>query len=262
MLIEKILEEAQPYLLDRKIKDAVIGLSLIGIELDNGDIGLAYMLREHLPPGCSVFGFAQDIIGADAYEIAQLAKSGDDDAKRGVGMAVLTAGSRQLELVDSGLKDNNFGLKVNAEDVVGMIGFIPPIASNFSKQVKELIIFDEGISRCENGKNELIQPIEKQKELLPNCDIVIISGTSFINHTIDSLLQLCSGAREIILIGASTPMYPKAFINTNISVLAGSWWDNGLKDSLFKKISLSGGIHHIQDAMIKKNINIRKNRII
>ena len=109
MLIDLVLKEAKPYLSGRKIEDAVIGLSLIGVELDNNDIGLAYTLREHLPPGCSVFGFAQEIIGANAYEIAQLARMGSDDAQRGVGMAVITAGSRQLDLPDEDKGEPFFG---------------------------------------------------------------------------------------------------------------------------------------------------------
>lgn len=258
MLIEQILKEAKPYLIDRTIKDAVLGISLIGVELDNGDIGLAYMLREHLPAGCSTFGFGQKLIGSNAYNICQLALYGSDDAQRGVGVATLTAGSRQLILTDEDQDDAYFGLKVNSTDIVGMIGYIPPVADRFAKKVKELIIFDEDISRGGEEKcNSIITPMEKQEKLLPNCDIVIISGTTFINHTIDNLLEICLRAREIVIVGSSTPMYPKAFSSTNVSVLAGSWWKNNLKDSLFKKISLSGGIHHIQDAMIKKAVRIK-----
>lgn len=258
MLIDLVLKEAKPYLVERKIEDAVIGLSLIGVELDNNDIGLAYTLREHLPPGCSVFGFAQEIIGANAYEIAQLARIGSNDAQRGVGIAVITAGSRQMNLRDVEKNEAYFGLEVRPDDIVGMIGFIPPIAKNFAEKVKELIIFDEGISLNNVEKNRYIKPMKKQEELLPSCDVVIISGTACINHTIDNLLKICTGARDIVIVGTSTPMYPKAFLKTNVSVLAGSWWDSRLKADLFKKISLSGGIHHIQNAMIKKAVMAEK----
>ena len=258
MLIDSVLKEAKPYLVERKIEDAVIGLSLIGVELNNNDIGLAYTLREHLPPGCSVFGFAQEIIGADAYEIAQLARIGSDDVQRGVGMAVITAGSRQLNLRDVGKNEAYFGLEVRPDDIVGMIGFIPPVAKKFAERAKELIIFDEGISLNNVEKIDYVKPMEKQEELLPDCNVVIISGTTCINHTIDNLLQVCSGARDIVIVGASTPMYPKAFLETNVSVLAGSWWDSSLKNDLFKKISLSGGIHHIQNSMIKKAVMVER----
>src|SRR5690554_5088976 len=100
MLIDRVLSVAKPYLINHAIMDAVLGLSLIGIELDNRDIGLAYMLRDRLPAGCSAFGFAQELIGRNAYEVAKLARDGQDDAQRGVGMAVLTAGTRQLDLPD------------------------------------------------------------------------------------------------------------------------------------------------------------------
>jgi len=260
MLIDSILVEAEPYLNKRKIKDAVIGISLIGIQLDNNDIGLAYMLRNHLPAGCSVFGFAQEIIGANAYQVAQLAKEGSDDAQRGVGVAVLTAGSRQVDLPDEDKKEAYFGLEVKDDDVVGMIGLIPPVAERFVEKVKELIVFDEGISLSGGIGHKNVKPMKKQEDLLPGCDIVIISGSSFINQSIDNLLQTCSGAREIVIVGSSTPMYPEAFGSTKISVLAGSWWDNNLKEDLFKIISLAGGIHHVQRAMIKKAVRIKKEK--
>lgn len=257
MLIDSILKEARLYLVERKIKDAVLGLSLIGIELDNNDIGLAYMLRSHLPPGCSVFGFAQEIIGANAYEIAQLASSGTDDAQRGVGVAVLTAGTRQLALQNDDNSEVYFGLEVRPTDVVGMVGWIPPVAAKFAEKAKQLYVFDEGVSLSNEKGPAYMKPMEEQDELLPQCDLAIITGSTFINHSIDHLLEVSAKAREIVLVGSSTPMYPEAFAQTKVSVLAGSWWDSHQKESLFKKISLSGGIHHVQPAMLKMSVRIK-----
>ncbi len=258
MLIEKVLESAIPYLENRTIRDGVLGLSLIGIELDNEDIGLSYMLRDRLPPGCSSFGFAQEIIGANALEVAKLAVEGKDDAQRGVGVAVLTAGSNQLDIPDEDLSHPHFGLNIDSKDTIGMIGFIPPVAKRFSEVAREVIVFDKGISHSGGRDLSMIHPMDQQKELLPKCDVVIISGTTMINGTIDQLLDWCDNAREIVMVGSSTPMYPEAFRGTKVTILAGSLWNKAYKETLFKRLSLSCGISHISDAMIKKAIGVPK----
>ncbi|MGI6486519.1 MAG: DUF4213 domain-containing protein [Thermoanaerobacterales bacterium] len=51
------LQVAQPYLKNKKVSDAVIGISLIAVELDNGCIGISYVLREGLDSGCSIFPY-------------------------------------------------------------------------------------------------------------------------------------------------------------------------------------------------------------
>ncbi len=254
MIIDKVLEAAQPYL-DGTVKDLVVGLSLIGVELDNGNIGLSYMSRESLPPGCSVFAFAQDVIGEKASTVAELARSGTDDAQRGVGMAVLSAASRGQDLVDVENSYPSFGVEILSTDTVGMIGHIPPIAEMLSKKVQNLIIFDKAISQSKRVAEE-IYDMKEQVALLPKCDVVLITGTSITNGTIDNLLKLCSNAREIVIVGSSTPMYPEAFKDTNVTVLAGSWWDNSMKEELFKIISTAGGIKHVRPAMNKKAISV------
>lgn len=257
MIIDKILQAAKPYLEGRTIKDAVLGLSLIAIELDNGDIGSSYMLREDLPSGCSVFGFAQDIIGEDAFEVAKLAKEGRDDAQRGVGVAVLTAASYQQNLIDVENPSSTFGVEVLTTDTVGMIGYIPPIADKLWEKAKDVIIFDNGISKSGEEVKGVYEMID-QPRLLPKCDVVLITGTAIINGTIDELLKISSNAREIVMVGSSTPMYPDAFKDTKVTVLAGAWWDNSYKEELFKSISLACGISHVRKVIIKKAVRVIK----
>lgn len=255
MIIDKVLQAARPYLEQRVVKDAVLGLSLIGIELDNGDIGLSYMLREDLPPGCSVFSFAQDIIGTNAYEVAKLVKEGTDDAQRGVGIATLTAGSCQQDLIDVDDRSTTFGVDILPTDIVAMIGYIEPIAEKLSDRARKLIVFDSGVSKS-GKKIDFISDMEDQAKLLPTCHVALITGTTVINGTIDELLKLCKNAREIVLVGASTPMFPEAFKDTNVTVLAGSWWNKNDKEDLFKLISIASGISHVRKSMIKKAVRV------
>ena len=58
------------------------------------------------------------------------------------------------------------------------------------------------------------------------------------------------------MVGSSTPMFPEAFRDTIIKVLAGSWWGNYDKEELFKLISIAGGIAHINKFMIKKAVPV------
>lgn len=255
MIIEKVLNEAKPYFDKVKIRDAVIGLSLIGIELDNSNVGVTYVLREGLQAGCSIFPYAQKVIGHNAYDIARWALDGCDNIQRGIGMAVITAASRSLNLEDADTSVNPFSISVRSTDTIGMIGYIAPVAARLGKKVKRVVAFDEGISKC-GGANDMVMPMEEQTNYLPQCDIVIMSGTTMINGTIDKLLKICKNAREIVLIGSSCPMYPNAFAGTNVKVLAGSWWDTSRKEDIFKIISLAGGISQLRDYSIKKTVRL------
>jgi len=63
-------------------------------------------------------------------------------------------------------------------------------------------------------------PAEEADRILPQCDVVGITGTSFINHTIENLLNLCKNA-YVVLIGPTSPLSPILF-EYGIDVICGS----------------------------------------
>jgi uncharacterized protein len=48
-------------------------------------------------------------------------------------------------------------------------------------------------------------------EFIPKADVVAITGTAFINHTIDHLLALCSPQALVMILGPSTPVTSMLF---------------------------------------------------
>jgi uncharacterized protein (DUF4213/DUF364 family) len=56
---------------------------------------------------------------------------------------------------------------------------------------------------------------------LPRCQIALITATSIITHTVDSLLGAARGCRHVALLGASTPLLAAAFSTARVTTLSG-----------------------------------------
>lgn len=70
-------------------------------------------------------------------------------------------------------------------------------------------------------------PEEAAEDYIPQSDIVAITGTAFINHTIEKLLSLCKKDATVMILGPSTPMFPKLF-DSGISFLSGARVDDSV----------------------------------
>jgi uncharacterized protein (DUF4213/DUF364 family) len=54
-------------------------------------------------------------------------------------------------------------------------------------------------------------PAEQAGEVLPQADVVALTGTSLINHTFDDLIHLCRPDAFVLLLGPSAPLSPVVF---------------------------------------------------
>ena len=64
-------------------------------------------------------------------------------------------------------------------------------------------------------------PEEAAPEILPQADVVAITGMSLINHTLENLLGFCSPNATVIVLGPSTPLSPVLF-DYGVNLLSGS----------------------------------------
>ncbi|NMC13699.1 MAG: DUF364 domain-containing protein [Chloroflexi bacterium] len=64
-------------------------------------------------------------------------------------------------------------------------------------------------------------PEQAAREFIPQAQIIAITGTSLINHTIDNLLSLCPKDSMVMLLGPSTPLSSVLF-NYGISFVSGA----------------------------------------
>ncbi len=251
----QILDAAIPYLAGKTVDDIVIGISLAACRLSDGSIGVAYVLRDELPPECEAFGFAADLVGASAEEAAELFVGGTDNIRRAVGDAVLTAAASGLPDIMDDDSSNAFGINPSESDTVGIVGLIKPVVKQLADKVGKLYVFDRGIFDY-YGDNRVL-PTEREGELLPLCNKVIITGSSTINGSIDRLLEMCENAEKVVIAGSSTPMLAEGWRNTKVTALAGTYWRPECKDEIFRAVSLGGGIAQLKLYSVKKLVKLK-----
>jgi uncharacterized protein len=147
-----------------------------------------------------------------AIELAKFSLS-DDVTKASLGIAAINSLIRVdvekhadldgLQLVSDLAKEKN----------VAVIGHFP-FLERVSEVAKNLWIIER-----HPRPGDITE--EAGKDCLPKSDIVVISGTTLINHTFEGILSLCDAKSVRMLLGPSTPMTPVLF-DYGIDILSGS----------------------------------------
>ena len=96
---------------------------------------------------------------------------------------------------------------------VGVVGHLAEVKKRHGREAKRIYVFEMQPKDAED------LPAEMEDELLPDCDIVIITGSSLANGTLPHLLELCRNSYTI-LTGPSTPQC-RALFDFGIDRLAG-----------------------------------------
>jgi uncharacterized protein (DUF4213/DUF364 family) len=182
--------------------------------------GLASALREddHHRHGQNPVRGAGHLHERSAMELAELARS-DSLLEASIGLAAINA------LLDV---DQEACVELNAEQVildqirsarspdrsrvvvVGHFPFIPRVREAAS----QLWVLEK-----HPGEGDL--PAEAASEVIPQADVVAITGTSLINHTFEELMGLCRPEAFVLVLGPTAPLSPVLF-NYGVDVISGT----------------------------------------
>lgn len=189
-----LLEENIEKLKDLKIINYVLGLSYVAVETQKG-VGLAYTFRSEIKSDCEILN--KDLHNKHAEDAAAMINS-YDLLESAFGLATINSVLNSGQTEETEIFDNVDFCKKN----IGMIGFFRPVVEKLSSIVNNLYIFE---LKDIPGS----YPPEYAKKLLPECDIVIISGTTLINKTAEDFFHYISSASKRIILGPSTPLSEK-----------------------------------------------------
>ena len=235
----------------QRVEDVRIGLGYAAVKLDNGRAGAACVLRHRLgSAGCSLLPKAGSLAGSLADSLLPLLHS-KNVVETAVALATLNAlvGYEDAD-EDSPNDDLVELLGIASSDRVGMVGDISPVMRLIKPHAGECIVFDEG----KTGQKGIVDASQEGSEL-PGCDVVILSATTLLNDTFDEVLSMSSNAREICVMGPSTPLLPEPFAKRGVTVLSGRRFTD--PDRLLRIVSEAGGTKSFGPVSLKVNIRLK-----
>jgi uncharacterized protein (DUF4213/DUF364 family) len=245
MLIDEVCDWLLPRVGSHRVADLRVGLGYTAVQLDDGRCGLAYTFREEVREGCCAIKEAGALTGRPAAELAEWAKSADA-ISAAVGLATLNAiieppaGAFEADLMET--------LPVGPDDIVGMVGYFTRLVDPLRSRAGALYVFER---RPEDGSGLL--PESATITLLPQCQIVILSATTLLNRTIDSLLDSCRSARDIAVLGPTTPLLPEVFSPRGVTFLSGIQVVDPVR--VLRIISEGGGTRQLGRAVRKLTVH-------
>jgi uncharacterized protein (DUF4213/DUF364 family) len=214
IIASRIVEELATPARDARIADVRIGLGYTAVMLTDNRVGVAFTFRNEARGGCTVFHGLRPLSDRSASDLIALLGS-SDPIEAGVGLACANALANKSEevLLDGNILEH---LDLRPTDHVGMVGYFGPLVKPLRAQSQSLTVFE----KVEEPHGE-IRSTEEANEILPHCQVALITATAIINRTIDGILRLVGGCREVAVLGASTPMLPEVFSIANVTMLSG-----------------------------------------
>jgi uncharacterized protein (DUF4213/DUF364 family) len=155
---------------------------------------------------------AGGLAGTSALELSELARS-DSTLEAGIGLAAINS---LLAVDETRCVDLNAGdllIERGRGRKVALVGHFP-FVPELREATERLWVIELHPQPGDVGA-------EEAATILPQVDIAAITGSAFINQTMERLLGLCRPETFVVVLGPSTPLSPVLF-DYGVDVIAGT----------------------------------------
>ena len=255
--------------LDRiTVERAVIGLFFTGVKLDTGVTGAcATPLRSIpeavcCPSSALAMPFPGKLQGRSARELLKeiTAQSG---IRRAVGVATMNAladmcwrrrATPGVELL-TGVDAYDAAHVDPAENVV-VVGAFVPFLKALKRTHNRFTVLEMDPATLKPDELPYFRPATEADSVVPDADVVLITGTTLLNNTLEGLLALCRPGARVIMVGPTIGLLPDAFLRRGADVLGGVRVTAA--DAFLDVLAEGGSGYHFFGRSAEKVVLVRK----
>jgi uncharacterized protein (DUF4213/DUF364 family) len=215
------------------VERAVIGLFFTGVKLNTGVAGAcATPLRSIPEAACCpssalAMPFPGKLSGRPAKELLKetAAASG---IRRAVGVATMNALAhmcwQRRAHPDADLRigvDAYDAADIRPGEQVVVVGAFVPFLKSLKRAHQPFTVLEMDPATLKPDELPYFRPADQAADVLPSADVVLITGTTLVNDTIEHLLALCRPDARVVMVGPTVGLLPDAFLHRGVAVLGG-----------------------------------------
>jgi len=213
------------------IERAVIGLFFTGVKLSNGIAGACATPIKTIPEAvcCPTSAMAMPLPGKlrgrPALDLAKEALGGHG-IRRAVGIAAMNA------LADTCWRcrphpETELRLGIDAFDAteirpgekVVVVGAFVPFLRELKRRHQPFLVLEQDPATLKPDELPFFRPANEASTVVPEADVLLITGTTLINDTLEELLHLAKPAARVTMVGPTVSLLPDAFLRRGADIL-------------------------------------------
>jgi uncharacterized protein (DUF4213/DUF364 family) len=266
--IDLIIEKSPTPPQDLWVDDLTIGIFFTGVKLSTGHAGVAFTPIGEIPEAvCCPTAAARmpqagDLEGSPLSEILKYSLD-NNVLKSAIGVAAVNAisqwiieseGEKNYRVIKD--KDGFDLLEVQPGETVSLIGAFGPYIRRLKMMGNPFFIIEKNPQTLRPDEIKYFEPETGMASSLEKSDVVIITGTAIVNHTIDHILSHLNDRQRTAIIGPTASMIPDAFFKKGVDIMAGVQILN--PDLMIKILKQGGSAYHLLRKCSEKIALIRR----
>ena len=213
------------------VERVVIGVFFTGVKLSNGLGGACATPVKTIPEAvcCPSSAMAMPFPGRlrGRRAIDLLKETGAASGiRRAVGIAVMNAladlcwDRRPLPDLELCWGVDAFdATEIRPGDRVVVVGSFVPFLRALKRRGVDYLVLENDPATLKPDELPFFRPAEQADAILPTADVALITGTTLVNDTLDSLLGLLRLDARVTLAGLTVSLLPDAFLRRGVDVL-------------------------------------------
>jgi uncharacterized protein len=213
------------------IERVVIGLFFTGVKLSNGFAGTSATPIKAIPeavccPSSTMaMPFPGKMRGRRAAELVAEASS-QHGIRRAVGIAAVNALAdccwQRRPNPDVELRqgvDAFDATDIRPGDTVVVVGAFVPFLKELKRRGHSFLVLEQDPATLKPDELPFFRPAEQAAQILPEGDVVLITGSTLVNNTLEQLLAVTRQEARVTIVGPTVGMLPDAFLDRGADVL-------------------------------------------
>jgi uncharacterized protein len=252
------------------VERAVVGLFFTGVKLDTGVAGACatplHSIPEAVccPSSAMAMPFPGKLRGRPARDLLKETEAASG-IRRAIGVTTMNALAAMCWEWRAA-PDTELRSGVDAYDAAGIqpsqhvvvVGAFVPFLKALKRAGQSYTVLEMDAATLKPDKLPHFRPAEQASQVVPGADVVLITGTTLLNDTLENLLALCRPTAHVVVVGPTVGLYPDAFLRRGVDVLGGI--SVTAPDAFLDVLSEGGSGYHFFGRSAEKVVLARKTR--